>query len=182
MFIKIENTPNPDAIKFITEKKILIGENINISSKKTTNNIPLAQKLFTISSIKSIFFGPNFITIIKISNTKWEKIKSIILEILTKYFNIHDTVEIKNYKNTITNHEINELYEEVNHMLNTKIKPILADDGGDVILQKIENGIVFIKMQGACSGCPTSSLTIKSGIENMLKYYIPEIKEVKEVK
>ena len=67
-------------------------------------------------------------------------------------------------------------------MLNTKIKPILADDGGDVILQKIENGIVFIKMQGACSGCPTSSLTIKSGIENMLKYYIPEIKEVKEVK
>ncbi|MCP4923977.1 MAG: NifU family protein [bacterium] len=185
MFIQTEETPNPNALKFLPGKEILEGPGVEVTSAENQNRVPLARKLFRISGIKSLFFGSDFISVTKSENTDWAGIKADIFGTLMDYFTLHDRVEVKeetgSTSSTSPQGEEDDISKEIKELLDTKVRPAVAGDGGDITFERFEDGIVYVKMKGACSGCPRSTLTLKSGIENMLRYYIPEVQEVRPV-
>ena len=180
--IQTEDTPNPNTLKFLPGKKILEGPSVEILATQKNIPAPLARKLFRISGLKSLFFGTDFISITKTDETDWAGIKADIFGTLMDYFTLHDLVEIqKTVEQSAVPHEEDDISKEIKELLDTKVRPAVAGDGGDIVFERFENGVVFVKMKGACSGCPSSTLTLKSGIENMLRYYIPEIQEVRSI-
>ncbi|PFX11137.1 NFU1 iron-sulfur cluster scaffold-like, mitochondrial, partial [Stylophora pistillata] len=179
-----EETPNPNVLKFLPGKEILEGASIEIFSAQKGENVPLARRLFRISGIKSLFFGHDFISVTKKEEIEWSGIKADIFSTLMDYFTLHDKVEVQenntsNASELTKKNEEDEITREIRDLLDTKVRPAVAGDGGDITFERFEDGIVFVKMRGACSGCPSSTLTLKSGIENMLRYYIPEVQEVR---
>jgi Fe-S cluster biogenesis protein NfuA len=186
MFIQTEETPNPNVLKFLPGKEILEGASIELFSTQKGENVPLARRLFRIPGIKSLFFGRDFISVTKKEEIDWSGIKADIFGTLMDYFTLHDKVEIQEKKVPNTHKstpqsEEDEITQEIKDLLNTKVRPAVAGDGGDITFERFEDGVVFVKMKGACSGCPSSTMTLKSGIENMLRYYIPEVQEVRAV-
>ncbi|MDC3090870.1 NifU family protein [Rickettsiales bacterium] len=189
MFIQTENTPNPSTLKFIPEKNILKKGNLEFKSKIEAKNSPLAMKLFENEDVKSVFFGIDFITITKSDSVDWEIVKPDILSKIMNFLssglpvvNDGDISESDKVENKDKyNKEDLKIVEQIQELLEEKIRPAVAQDGGDIRFVKFEDHIVFLELRGSCAGCPSSTLTLKSGIENMLKYYIPEIKSVEAV-
>ncbi len=182
MFIQTEETPNPATIKFIPGRVVLKEGTLNVTSPEEAKQAPLAKRLFDIEGIRGVFFGSDFISVTKAENDDWFALKPQILETLVHYFVTHETVEIhqgpKAQANEGTDDDIS---KEIKELLDSRIRPAVAMDGGDIVFDRFEDGIVYLHMQGSCSGCPSSSITLKSGIENMLRYYIPEVKEVQQI-
>ena len=147
---------------------------------------PLAKRLFILDGVKGVFFGSDFITITKSEDLDWQLIKPAILGAIMDHFNseeetINKSVSNKGSESLKNDEKDSDIVKQIKELLDTRVRPAVAMDGGDIIYQRFEDGIVYLHMQGACSGCPSSTATLKMGIENMLKHYVPEVVEVRPV-
>lgn len=184
MFIQTEETPNPNTLKFIPEKPVL-GDVIPVN---TTNfikgdaclNSPLAKVFLDFDGIEGVYLGKDFISITKSTDYDWLLLKPIIFgTIMDHYINQQPIYLATGVEDTITIDD--PISRQIKEIIETKVRPSVAADGGDIKFHSFTDGVVYLAMEGACSGCPSSTVTLKSGIENMLKYYIPEVKEVRQV-
>ncbi len=185
MFIQTEDTPNPVTMKFVPGRVVMDAGTLNIENQTAARGILLAERLFAIPGVEGVFFGSDFISVTKKATIDWLLLKPSILGAIMEYFLMHEKVEVKALEMKTppaqNSGENAEIVAEIIEVLDQKVRPAVAQDGGDIIFDRFEEGIVYLKMQGACSGCPSSTLTLKSGIENMLKHYVPEVTEVRSV-
>mgnify|MGYP001266631273 FL=1 len=186
MFIQTEQTPNPQTLKFLPGKVVMDEGTAFFQNIDKTSNSPLAKKLFDVDGVTGVFFGSDFITITKNDSLDWQVMKPLILGEIMDHFNsgeptINNETNDKGEKSLLENSEDSDIVKQIKELLDTRVRPAVAMDGGDIVYDNFENGIVYLHMQGACSGCPSSTATLKMGIENMLKHYIPEVKEVRPV-
>ena len=187
MFIQTEETPNPSTLKFIPGKILLEDGTLEFKSKQEAKKNSLASKLFEENNVKCVFIGRDFLTVTKSESVDWEILKPTVLSIILDFFSMGGEIEkilpdpkSKKEKIKYTKKD-QEIVKKINELLEERIKPAVAQDGGDINFVKLQKGIVFLELRGACSGCPSSTITLKSGIENMLKYYIPEIDSVEAI-
>jgi len=186
MFIQTEQTPNPQTLKFLPGKVVMEEGTAFYQNIDEAEDSPFARRLFAIDGVVGVFFGSDFITITKSEAYEWQVMKPSVLGGIIEHFNSKDkTVEKDKAKDAIKNLHKNdndsEIVKQIKELLDTRVRPAVAMDGGDIIYNDFEDGVVYLKMQGACSGCPSSTATLKMGIENMLKHYIPEVQEVRPV-
>lgn len=180
MFIQTEATPNPDSLKFLPGRVVLKTGTASFSHETGCANSPLAQKLLDVPFISGIFFAHDFITVTKESQADWYVLKPLLLGHIMEHFvaNLPVIIEGGATPTRVINSD-DPLVQQIQELIDTRVRPAVAQDGGDIVFHSFENGVVYLKMQGACSGCPSSTATLKSGIENMLKYYVPEVLEVR---
>ena len=180
--IETEHTPNPDTLKFLPGKKV--SEVGPIEFLKNTKNIqvPLASKILSLEGILMVFFGEDFITVKKEKNLDWQNLKhSIISEINHYYSQGNDVVVKKSLIKSVSDskpNDSNKIINKINEILDKKIRPAVARDGGDITFKSFKDGVVLVELKGSCSGCPSSIMTLKQGIQNLLCHYIPEVKSV----
>ena len=184
MFIQTEDTPTPLTLKFIPGKVLLENGTQEFKSKKAAKSNSLANMLFEDENVDGVFIGKDFITITKSDQVNWDSLKPSILSKIHDFLSSGKEIENQNKKNEIKenyNKKDLEIVKQIKGLLEERIKPAVAQDGGDISFVKFDNGVVYLELRGACAGCPSSTITLKSGIENMLKYYIPEIVSVEAV-
>ena len=177
MFIQTDTTPNPNSLKFIPGKPVSNNGSFEITKKEEVNN-ELVRNLLSISGVTGIFLGADFISINKTENKDWEDIKHIVISLINDfYLDGKEFVIDKNLdkKNIL---EFAEIEKKIIKILDTKIRPAVAKDGGDIKFKEFKNGVVKVELQGSCSGCPSSTMTLKQGVQNLLCHYLPEVKEV----
>jgi len=183
MFIQTELTPNPKTVKFIPGKAVSPKNSISLGKDDDLEISPLAKRLFTIDGIYNVFLGEDFISITKDDLIEWQVLKPLILSQIMQHYMSNESV-VKKVETKIVK-EIREedkgISDQIEELLETKIRPSVAGHGGDIVFHGYSGGVVELEMRGACSGCPSSKATLKIGVENMLKHYIPEVMEVKEV-
>ena len=184
MFIQTEETPNPATLKFLPGQTVLGTGTANFSEGDNTESSPLAKKLFGVDGVVGVFLGSDFITITKKEDFLWEHIKPALLGTIMDF--LHSGEEILNEESGGSSDDIHEgpnseTVKKIIDLLDTRVRPAVAQDGGDITFQSFEEGVVYLHMQGACAGCPSSTMTLKMGIENLLKHYIPEVNEVRPV-
>lgn len=185
MFIQTELTPNPSTLKFLPGRVVMKSGTAFFQNKKGEINSPLAKRLFSVEGVSGVFLGSDFITITKIEDTDWQLLKPSILGTIKEHYESGDEIiiqdqEIQN-QDSKENEDESDIVKQIKELLETRVRPAVAMDGGDIVYDSFEEGIVYLQMQGACSGCPSSTATLKSGIENMLKHYVPEVKEVRSI-
>ena len=182
MFIQTENTPNPATLKFIPEDVEIAGNNPSEfkNSAAAVGQSILAEQLFLIAGVDAVFLGKDFVTITKSETKNWQDIKTEILATIMD-FCLSGKPALLQAKTVENNEEDSEIVKQIKELIEIKVRPAVAMDGGDIIYRGFENGIVKLELKGSCSGCPSSTITLKSGIENMLKHYIPEVEGVEEV-
>ena len=178
MKIHTEGTPNPNALKFVLDKTISPLKTYNFANKESAKNSPLALKLFEINAVQEVFIGKDFVTISKGSGANWDSIYEKILEVINEYFEIDQPVILKDESSVSSDAGMSDIVKKIHEILDSKIRPAVASDGGDIIFDSYENGILKLHLQGACSTCPSSIMTLKAGVESMLKREIPELQEV----
>ena len=185
MFIQTEHTPNPQTLKFLPGKVVMEDGTAFFQNLDEASNSPFAKRIFQIEGVQGVFFGSDFITITKASSINWEIMKPLILGAIMEHYNSGDDTVTKESKTENESFERNEsdsdIVKQIKELLETRVRPAVAMDGGDIIYDSFKDGIVYLQMQGACSGCPSSTATLKMGIENMLKHYVPEVQEVRPV-
>ena len=186
MFIQTEQTPNPKTLKFLPGKVVMSEGTAFFQNITESHNSPLAEKLFEVEGVEGVFLGSDFITITKNNSLDWQIMKPLVLTVITDHFNSGDKTILnisddKRKESQEDNPEDSNIVKQIKELLYTRVRPAVAMDGGDIVYESYKDGIVYLHMQGACSGCPSSTATLKVGIENMLKHYLPEIKEVRPV-
>ncbi len=186
MFIQTEQTPNPQTLKFLPGKVVMEEGTAFYQTVDEAQQSPFARRLFEVDGVEGVFFGSDFITITKSEKYEWQVLKPSVLGGIIDHYNsgemtIEKSKEKESEKSTNKNQNDSEIVKQIKELLDTRVRPAVAMDGGDIIYNDFEDGIVYLKMQGACSGCPSSTATLKMGIENMLKHYIPEVQEVRPV-
>ena len=182
MFIQTEPTPNPATLKFLPGRVVVEKGTAFFENRTDCDSSPLAKRLFDVEGVSGVFFGSDFITVTKEKKFDWPILKPMILGAIMDHYNSNEEVLIENKTNAPKSKiENSETVKQIKELLDTKVRPAVAMDGGDIVFQGFEEGIVYLHMQGACSGCPSSTATLKMGIENMLKHYVPEVKEVRPV-
>lgn len=183
MFIQTEQTPNPATLKFVPGREVLGTGTANFTSRESAERSPLARRLFDIEGVRGIFLGSDFVTVTKADDKEWYLLKPAILGVIMEHFIAGRPTLFETSVNDEAAHtpEDSEIVAQIKELLNTRVRPAVAQDGGDIIFKGFERGIVYLHMQGACSGCPSSTATLKMGIENMLRHYIPEVVEVRPV-
>ena len=176
MFVQTEVTPNPNSLKFVPGKKVSNSGPYEITNKNDTQNL-LVRNLLSINGVEGIFLGEDFISINKKETIKWDEIKLIVISFINEFYSegkefvIDQSLEEQNSN-------LNELEQKIVKILDEKIRPAVARDGGDIKFKEFKDGIVKVQLQGSCSGCPSSTMTLKQGVQNLLCHYIPEVKEV----
>ncbi|XP_071435191.1 NFU1 iron-sulfur cluster scaffold homolog, mitochondrial [Pithys albifrons albifrons] len=184
MFIQTQDTPNPNSLKFIPGKEVLESRTMEFSTPAAAFCSPLARQLFRIEGVKSVFFGPDFITITKESeDLDWNLLKPDIYAAIMDFFasGLPVVTDEAPRADTAASEEDDEVVLMIKELLDTRIRPTVQEDGGDVIYKGFEDGIVQLKLQGSCTSCPSSIITLKNGIQNMLQFYIPEVEGVEQV-
>jgi len=183
MFIQTDTTPNPASLKFLPGRVVMERGTADFRSVEEANSSILAQNLFKIEGVEGVFFGSDFISITKSENFDWQILKPSVLGAISVHYesgaSIIDKIENVEKNSTVT--KDSEIVVQIKELLDTKVRPAVAMDGGDITFSDFKDGIVFLHMQGACSGCPSSTATLKAGIENMLKHYLPEVQGVEPV-
>ena len=180
MFIQTEDTPNPETLKFIPGNIILKTGTADFSSKETAIQSPLALRLFEIDGVKRVFLSTDFISVTKDIQLDWNILKPSILTGIMEHFSTGlPAINELDDKSSDPNTEDTETIKQIKDLLETRVRPAVAMDGGDITFCSFESGIVTLQMKGACAGCPSSTATLKIGIENMLRHYIPEVTEVR---
>ena len=181
MFIQTEDTPNPETLKFITGNIILKTGTADFSNETATKDSPLAARLFQIEGVSRVFIGSDFISVTKEVNLDWNNLKPSILTGIMEHFSSGLPAVNKNEDENVnsSNIEDSETIKQIKDLLETRVRPAVAMDGGDITFCSFESGVVTLQMKGACAGCPSSTATLKMGIENMLRHYIPEVTEVR---
>ena len=179
MFVQSEFTPNPNSIKFLPGKIVSKSGSFEVTKKDETNN-ELIKNLFSVSGVESIFLGKDFISVNKQDEVEWEEIKHIIISLINDFYSTgKEYVVEKNLNESSENLEEIEL--KIIKILDQKIRPAVARDGGDIKFKEFKDGIVKVQLQGSCSGCPSSTMTLKQGVQNLLCHYIPEVKQVEAI-
>ena len=176
MFIQTQKTPNPNSLKFLPGKKVSNEGPYEILNKNETDN-NLVRNLLSINGVVGVFLGENFLSVNKKKEEKWENIQHIVISYINEYYSEGNELVIdKSVKNE--NENYGEIEKKIIKILETKIRPAVARDGGDITFKEFKNGKVKVLLKGSCSGCPSSTLTLKQGVQNLLTHYIPEVKEV----
>ena len=179
MFIQTKVTPNPNSLKFLPGKIVSNNGSFEITRKDETNN-ELVRNILSINGVEGIFLGRDFISINKYDGTSWEEIKHIIISLINDFYsNGKECVVEKDVNEESQN--LKEVEKRIVQLLDEKIRPAVAKDGGDIKFKSFKNGIVKVELQGSCSGCPSSTMTLKQGVQNLLCHYIPEVKEVEAI-
>ena len=179
MFVQSEFTPNPNSIKFLPGKTVSKSGSFEVTKKDETNN-ELIKNLFSVSGVESIFLGKDFISVNKQDEVEWEEIKHIIISLINDFYSTgKEYVVEKNLNESSENLE--EVEIRIIKILDQKIRPAVARDGGDIKFKEFKDGIVKVQLQGSCSGCPSSTMTLKQGVQNLLCHYIPEVKQVEAI-
>lgn len=179
MFIQTEATPNPATMKFLPETPVLESGTANFESADSAGGSPLAKRLFEISGVDSVYLGADFVAVTKTSAGDWQVLKPMILQGLMDHFSSGAAAVEQGVAAVRDSGDDDAIVTQIKELIDTRVRPAVAQDGGDIIFHRFEDGIVYLTMQGACSGCPSSSATLKHGIENMLRYYVPEVQEVR---
>jgi Fe-S cluster biogenesis protein NfuA len=184
MFIQTEQTPNPATLKFLPGSAVLASGTANFPDREAAERSPLAARLFEVDGVTGVFFGTDFITVAKSDDKDWYLLKPSILGVIMEHFTAGRPVltdEAEAAAEAAPAGEDDELVAQIKELLDTRVRPAVAQDGGDIVFHGFDRGVVYLHMQGACSGCPSSTMTLKSGIENLLRHYIPEVVEVRPV-
>ena len=186
MFIQTEATPNPNTLKFLPGRKVYDGI-LEVHGAMSADMSPFAQTLFKIHGVRSLMFGDEFISVTKQPDIEWKHIKPEILGAIMDGFVSNIPIWISDEKpqkeTKVFEGEAAQIVEEIQQLLETRVRPAVAQDGGDIEFQdfNMDTGVVYLQMRGACSGCPSSTLTLRHGVENMIKHYIPEVTKVEQV-
>ena len=182
MFIQTEETPNPETLKFLPGCIVMPEGTASYVSGQSCDNSPLARRLINVEGITGVFFGSDFVTITREPTQEWYLLKPHILGILMDHFVANLPTVTGGITDGASAYDMSDpLIFQIRELLDTRIRPAVAQDGGDIVFHSFESGVVYLKMQGACSGCPSSTATLKSGIENMLRHYVPEVIEVRAI-
>ena len=177
MFVQTQKTPNPNSLKFLPGKVISNAESMEFSNKDIVDN-HLIKNILSINGVESVFLGSDFLSVNKNNNTDWEDIKHIVISLINKFFDEGNELIIDKNFNKTNDTNYKDIEKKIIHVLETKVKPAVANDGGDIKFLNYKDGIVKVKLQGSCSGCPSSTITLKQGVQNLLKHYIPDVKGV----
>ena len=176
MFVQTEITPNPNSLKFLPGKNVSNKGSFEITQKDQTNN-ELVKNLLSINRVEGIFLGKDFISINKYDDTSWDDIKHIVISLINDFYSTGKECVVEN--TLIENNEnLKDIEKKIVKILDEKIRPAVAKDGGDIKFKEFKDGIVKVQLQGSCSGCPSSTMTLKQGVQNLLCHYLPEVKKV----
>ena len=178
MFVQTQITPNPNAIKFLPGQAVSNNGSYEITDKNTVNN-DLIRNILSINGVVGVFLGSDFISVNKKENVNWEDVKHIVISLINEYYQSGNKFVIdKDFDETESKKDLIDIEKEIIKVLDSKIRPAVAKDGGDIKFKEFKDGIVTVQLQGSCSGCPSSTMTLKQGVENILRHYIPDVKEV----
>ncbi|UYN95440.1 MAG: NifU family protein [Enhydrobacter sp.] len=179
MFIQTEQTPNPSTLKFLPGRVVMERGTLDFAGPDTAHTSPLARRLFSIEGVERVFFGADFVTVTKSADRDWQVLKpSILGGIMEHYTSGEPVVAAGEGSAEAEADDDDEVVAQIKELLETRVRPAVAQDGGDIVFQDFRDGVVYLHMQGSCSGCPSSTATLKMGIENLLKHYVPEVVEV----
>ena len=184
MFIQTESTPNPATLKFLPGQTVMEQGTADFPNENSASSSPLAKRIFTLKGVKGVFLGIDFITVTKLDDIDLEHIKPSILGAIMDHFQSGAPIidgEQSGSVHAEHSGEDTEIVGQIKELLDSRVRPAVAQDGGDITFHGFERGIVYLQMQGACAGCPSSTMTLKMGIENLLRHYIPEVTEVRPV-
>ena len=176
MFVQTETTPNPNSLKFLPGKTVSNGGSFEINKKDDVKN-ELIRNLMSINGVEGIFLGRDFISINKYDDTSWDEIKHIVISLINDFYSTGKEFVIDKSPFE-TNENLGEIEKKIVKILDQKIRPAVAKDGGDIKFKEFKDGVVMVQLQGSCSGCPSSTMTLKQGVQNLLCHYLPEVKEV----
>ena len=179
MFVQTEITPNPNSLKFLPGKPVSNQGSFEINKKDNINN-ELVRNLLSINGVEGIFLGKDFISVNKNDSTSWEEIKHIVISLINDFYSTGQKFVIDNDLND-KNDDLKDIEKKIIQILDQKIRPAVAKDGGDIKFKEFKDGVVKVQLQGSCSGCPSSTMTLKQGVQNLLCHYLPEVKEVKAI-
>tara|TARA_Y100000590_G_scaffold13954_1_gene16773 strand:+ start:2585 stop:3142 length:558 start_codon:yes stop_codon:yes gene_type:complete len=185
MLVETENTPNPDTLKFLPGKKVSEVGPIEFLKNDKNIDVSLANKILSIEGTVMVFFGEDFITVKKEKNLNWQELKHGIISEINDFYSKGHNVVVKKDVNTLSQkperNETNETINKIVEVLDTKIRPAVAKDGGDITFKSFKDGVVTVELKGSCSGCPSSIMTLKQGVQNLLCHYIKEVKSVEAI-
>lgn len=184
MFIQTEATPNPATVKFLPGRDVLPSGSVHFAAAAQAGASPLGRRLFDVAGVDEVFFGADFVSVTKAKNFDWRLLKPQILGALMEHFTSGQPVMEAGTAGDGAAVEMfdpadAEIVTEIKALIDARVRPAVAQDGGDIVFRAFDKGVVYLTMQGACSGCPSASATLKSGVENMLKHYIPQVLEVR---
>ena len=177
MFVQTEVTPNPNSLKFLPGKTVSNNGSFEVTKKEEIDN-ELVRNLLSINGVTGIFLGTNFLSINKSENIDWEEIKHIAISLINEFYSTGKEFVIDNNLLKDNESSLLEIEKKIIKILDTKIRPAVAKDGGDIKFKEFKDGVVKVELQGSCSGCPSSTMTLKQGVQNLLCHYLPEVKEV----
>ena len=177
MFVQIEKTPNPNSLKFLPGKIVSNNGVVEIKKKDQIKN-DLIRNIFSINGVEGIFLGRDFISVNKKNDINWEDIKHIVISLINEFYSLGNKCVINENSKIDDNQNLHEIEKKIIKILDEKIRPAVARDGGDIKFKDFKNGVVKVQLQGSCSGCPSSTMTLKQGVQNLLCHYIPDVKEV----
>lgn len=183
MFIQTEQTPNPATLKFLPGCEVLTHGLVNFENAEAAHKSPLAQRIFGIKGVVSIMLGENFIAVTKSDDFDWSLLKPEILTEVMDHFTTGGEVlleEAQDDPNAILDTD-DDAVRQIKEILQTRVAPAVAQDGGHIVFERFEDGILYLEMRGACAGCPSSTMTLKMGIENLMKHFVPEVLEVRAI-
>ncbi len=177
MFVQTQKTPNPNSLKFIPGRPVSNDGPLEIVNKEDTKNT-LLRNILSINGVTAIFLGEDFLSVNKIDENNWDDMQHIIISYINEYYAEGNKCILDKLSQNETDENLNEIEKKIIHILETKVRPAVAKDGGDIKFKEFIDGKVKVELQGSCSGCPSSTMTLKQGVQNLLKHYIPEVKEV----
>ncbi|SMF74373.1 Fe-S cluster biogenesis protein NfuA, 4Fe-4S-binding domain [Tistlia consotensis] len=181
MFIQTEETPNPATLKFLPGRSVMASGTASFADAEEARRSPLAERLFEIDGVTGVFLGSDFISVSKDAGREWFLLKPAVLGAIMEHFVAGQPVILEGDEAVAEAGEDSEIVQQIKELLDTRVRPAVAQDGGDILFHGFDKGVVYLHMQGACSGCPSSTATLKMGIENMLRHYVPEVVEVRAV-
>lgn len=182
MFIQTEGTPNPESLKFLPGTTVMTAGSVDMPDRDAARKSPLAERLFQVDGVTGVFLGGDFITVTKRSDKQWDLLKPALLGVIMEHFVANRPMLAEGALTPAEAEEDDdEIVSQIKELLDTRVRPAVAQDGGDIVFRGFDRGIVYVRLQGSCSGCPSSTATLRMGIENMLKHYVPEVMEVRAV-
>ena len=182
MFVQTEVTPNPNSLKFLPGKKVSNSGSYEIKSKDDIKN-ELVRNIFSVNGVEGVFLGEDFISVNKNNELDWSELKHIIISYINDFYSsgVECVLDTNSQNKVLNENNLSEIEKKIINVLETKVRPAVSKDGGDITFKEFNDGIVTVLLKGSCSGCPSSTLTLKQGVQNLLCHYIPEVKEVRAI-
>lgn len=180
MFIQTEATPNPAVVKFLPGQSVMEQGVAEFKTPEDGGRSPLAERLFALEGVEGVFFGQDFVSVTKGENADWGQLKPRVLGVVMEHFTTGQALFRDGViADDTAGQDDDPISAQIRELIDTRVRPMVAQDGGDIVFEKFEDGIAYLHMRGACAGCPSATMTLKSGIENMLRHYVPEVLEVR---